>query len=96
MERVRSDVYTALILIAESAGNISNLMIYLGNRGSYNARSLGARTHQAYVQTPDERRDNDALQTAHWVVSLLLGTHRGAVRTKFSPSTPVGQIEVFA
>ena len=53
---------------------------------SYNARSLGERDHEQKVQTCNERREDDALQTAHWVVSLLkrwlLGTHGGAVKTR--------------
>ena len=38
------------------------------------------------VQSKAERRQNDALQGAHWTVSLLkrwlLGTHAGAVKPK--------------
>ena len=53
---------------------------------SYNEHSLGAREHDAHVQTAAERQKKDALQTVHWVVSLLkrwlLGTHGGAVKTK--------------
>ena len=53
---------------------------------AYNPRSLGARNHEPKAQTPKEKRENDAVQTAHWVVSLLkrwlLGTHGGAVKTR--------------
>jgi transposase-like protein len=53
---------------------------------SYNARSLAEREHNQQIQTTDERREDDALQHAHWVVSLLkrwlLGTHGGAVKTR--------------
>ncbi len=53
---------------------------------SYNARSLGDRNHEQKIQTRDARREDDALQTVHWVVSLLkrwlLGTHGGAVKTR--------------
>jgi len=53
---------------------------------SYNSRSLGNRPHEMCVQTKAERSEKDALQTAHWVVSLLkrwlLGTHAGAVKPK--------------
>ncbi len=53
---------------------------------SYNPRSLGERPHDMRVQTASERRDRDALQGAHWTVSLLkrwlLGTHAGAVKPK--------------
>jgi len=53
---------------------------------SYNARSLGERSHEAHVQTKAERRENDAVQACHWMTSLtkrwLLGTHAGAVAPK--------------
>ena len=53
---------------------------------AYNPRSLGERSHEAVVQTREEKREGDAVQTAHWVVSLLkrwlLGTHGGGVKTK--------------
>ena len=52
----------------------------------YNSHSLGERRHEPKVQTPAEKRENDAMQQAHWVVSLLkrwlLGTHGGAVKTR--------------
>jgi hypothetical protein len=38
------------------------------------------------VQTKAERRENDAVQSCHWTISLLkrwlVGTHAGAVRDK--------------
>lgn len=47
---------------------------------------MGERTHDPVVQTKQERRENDAVQSCHWTVSLLkrwpLGTHAGAVRDK--------------
>jgi transposase-like protein len=53
---------------------------------SYDADSLGNRPHQAKVQTKAERRENDAIQSCHWTISLLkrwlLGTHAGAVAPK--------------
>ena len=53
----------------------------------YNERSLGARRHEAKVQTRDERRTWDAVQRCHWTVSnlkrWLLGTHGGAVKPKY-------------
>jgi hypothetical protein len=53
---------------------------------SYDSESLGARLHEAKVQTKAERRDSDAIQSCHWTISLLkrwlLGTHAGAVRPK--------------
>ena len=53
---------------------------------SYNARSLGERSHEAHVQTKAERCQNDAVQECHWMASLakrwLLGTHAGAVAPK--------------
>lgn len=46
--------------------------------------SLGARKHDAIVQSKAARRDADAVQHCHWTVSnlkrWLLGTHGGAVR----------------
>jgi transposase-like protein len=52
----------------------------------YNSESLGKRTHEAIVQTKAERRENDAVQSCHWTISLLkrwlIGTHAGAVRPK--------------
>ena len=52
----------------------------------YNGKSLGERSHQAVVQTKAERRDDDAVQSCHWAISLLkrwiLGTHAGAVSPK--------------
>ena len=52
----------------------------------YNGESLGKRPHDAVVQTKTERRENDAVQSCHWTISLLkrwlLGTHAGAVRDK--------------
>ena len=53
---------------------------------SYNARSLGERSHEPSVQTKAERRTRDAVQGCHWTASLLkrwlMGTHAGAVRRK--------------
>jgi hypothetical protein len=56
-----------------------------GHKG-YGAKSLGAREHEAIVQTKAERAEADALQASHWTISLLkrwlLGTHASAVRPK--------------
>lgn len=53
----------------------------------YNTRSLGERPHDAVVQTKAERAEADAVQHAHWAISLLkrwlLGTHGSAVSTKY-------------
>jgi hypothetical protein len=53
---------------------------------SYDADSLGDRPHEANVQSKAERRENDAIQSCHWTISLLkrwlLGTHAGAVAPK--------------
>jgi transposase-like protein len=53
---------------------------------SYDSESLGERRHEAKVQTKAERRENDAIQSCHWTISLLkrwlLGTHAGAVAPK--------------
>ena len=52
----------------------------------YNKKSLGERPHERKVQTKAQRRENDAVQSCHWTISLLkrwlLGTHAGAVRDK--------------
>jgi transposase-like protein/Zn ribbon nucleic-acid-binding protein len=52
----------------------------------YNKKSLGERTHERKVQTKAQRRENDAVQSCHWTISLLkrwlIGTHAGAVRDK--------------
>src|ERR1700694_5277143 len=40
---------------------------------SYNSQSLGQRPHQAVIQTKQERRESDALQSCHWTVSVLNG-----------------------
>jgi Zn ribbon nucleic-acid-binding protein len=53
----------------------------------YNATSLGARKHEAKVQTKAELREADAVQACHWTASLLkrwlLGTHGGAVSDRY-------------
>jgi len=53
----------------------------------YSAKSLGERSHEAVVQTKAERAESDALQRAHWAISLLkrwlLGTHGSAVEIKY-------------
>jgi transposase-like protein len=53
---------------------------------TYNAAVLGARAHEMVVQTPEERAEDDALQSCHWATSLgkrwLMGTHHGAVSKK--------------
>jgi transposase-like protein len=52
----------------------------------YSAKSLGARSHEAVIQTTAERREADAVQGCHWLTSnckrWLLGTHAGAVSAK--------------
>jgi ISXO2-like transposase domain len=49
-----------------------------GHKG-YSKKSLGARPHTPVAQSKAERAQADALQTAHWTISLLkrwlLGTH---------------------
>jgi len=53
---------------------------------SYNVRSLGQRPHEKTVQTPEQKRESDAVQHCHWAISnlkrWLLGTHHGAVSGK--------------
>ena len=52
----------------------------------YNSKSLGARPHDAVVQTKAEKKEGDVVQACHWTISLLkrwlLGTHAGAVAPK--------------
>ena len=60
--------------------------IVTDGHAGYNNDSLGQRSHEAVVQTKAERRENDAVQSCHWTISLLkrwlLGTHAGAVSDK--------------
>lgn len=53
---------------------------------SYNRRSVGDRPREASGQTSPERQQQDTLQGADWVVSLLkrwlLGAHPGEIRCK--------------
>lgn len=55
-------------------------------QASYNSTSLGDRHHDAVVQTKEEKREADCVQSCHWTISLLkrwlLGTHAGAVKPK--------------
>ena len=68
---------------AEIAADAS---VVTDGHAGYSAKSLGERPHEAVVQTKDERRENDAVQSCHWMTSLtkrwLLGTHAGAVAPK--------------
>ena len=52
----------------------------------YNDTSLGARAHEAVVQTKAQKREADVVQTCHWTISLLkrwlIGTHAGAMQPK--------------
>lgn len=56
-----------------------------GHKG-YGANSLGEREHAPVVETKAERAEDDALQGAHWAISLLkrwlFGTHGSAVSAK--------------
>ena len=64
----------------------ANASVTTDGHAGYNGTSLGERTHDAVVQTKAERRAADAVQTCHWMISLLkrwlIGTHAGAVRPK--------------
>jgi transposase-like protein/Zn ribbon nucleic-acid-binding protein len=66
--------------VAEDASVVTD-----GHAG-YNDKSLEKRPHEAVVQTKQERRENDAVQSCHWTISLLkrwlIGTHAGGVRAK--------------
>lgn len=52
----------------------------------YNEKTLGARGHEAKVQTAEEKKVDDHVQLCHWTASRvkrwLLGTHHGAVSEK--------------
>ena len=52
----------------------------------YNETSLGARKHDAIVQTKAEKRAADCVQSCHWSISLLkrwlIGTHALAMQPK--------------
>ena len=52
----------------------------------YSGKSLGKRSHEPIVQSKEERREDDAVQSCHWTISLLKrwlnGTHAGAVSDK--------------
>ena len=56
-----------------------------GHKG-YNEKSLGAREHEAIVQTKAEKREADCIQSCHWSISLLkrwlIGTHALAMKPK--------------
>ena len=64
----------------------SDTHVVTDGHAGYNSKSLGKRPHDAVVQSKAERRENDAVQSCHWTISLLkrwlLGTHAGAVRDK--------------
>ena len=68
---------------AEIAADAS---ITTDGHAGYSAKSLGCRAHEPVVQTKAERAENDALQRAHYAISLLkrwlLGTHGSAVGMK--------------
>ena len=52
----------------------------------YDVESLGKRDHEATVQTKQEKREGDVVQSCHWATSLLkrwmMGTHACAVKPK--------------
>ena len=52
----------------------------------YSKKSLGARPHEAIVQTKAEKKESDVVQACHWSISLLkrwlIATHAGAVAPK--------------
>ena len=53
---------------------------------SYNAHSLGERSHRASVQSHAQKRHDDHQQHCHWAIANLkrwmLGTHHGAISGK--------------
>jgi transposase-like protein len=60
--------------------------IVTDGHAGYNTESLEERPHEMVVQTKEERRKDDCVQSCHWTISLLkrwlLGTHAGAVSPK--------------
>jgi transposase-like protein len=52
----------------------------------YSGKSLGERSHEASVQTKEQKREADCVQSCHWTISLLkrwlMGTHAMAVKPK--------------
>lgn len=70
-----------------ASGEIDNeAQVVTDGHAGYNERSLDKRPHEAIVQTKAERREQDAVQACHWMISLLkrwlLGTHAGAISDK--------------
>ena len=69
-----------------SGGVAADANVVTDGHAGYNGKSLDERPHEAKVQTKEERRENDAVQSCHWTISLLkrwlLGTHAGGVRAK--------------
>jgi len=64
----------------------ADAQVVTDGHAGYDAKSLGRRPHEVVVQTKAERRENDAVKSCHWTISLLKrwlpGTHAGAVRDK--------------
>ena len=65
----------------------SDAAVTTDGHAGYSKKSLGKRPHDPVVQTKAERAENDALQRAHWAISLLkrwlFGTHGSAVSMKY-------------
>ena len=65
----------------------SDAAVTTDGHAGYSKKSLGKRPHERNVQTKAERAENDALQRAHWAISLLkrwlFGTHGSAVSVKY-------------
>jgi transposase-like protein/Zn ribbon nucleic-acid-binding protein len=79
-----NDATTLKVLVSGQVAKDASVVT--DGHAGYNAKSLEERPHEAVVQTKQERRENDAVQSCHWTISLLkrwlIGTHAGGVRDK--------------
>ena len=79
-----NDAATLKLFAAGQVGTEASVVT--DGHAGYSPKSLGERPHEKKVQTKPERRENDAVQSCHWTISLLkrwlIGTHAGGVRDK--------------
>ena len=79
-----NDAETLKVLVSGQVAEDAHVVT--DGHAGYNDKSLEKRPHEAVVQTKEERRENDAVQSCHWTISLLkrwlIGTHAGGVRAK--------------
>jgi Zn ribbon nucleic-acid-binding protein/transposase-like protein len=80
-----NDAETLKVLVSGQVAEDAHVVT--DGHAGYNDKSLEKRPHEAVVQTKEERRENDAVQSCHWTISLLkrwlIGTHAGGVRAKY-------------